>query len=368
MKPTSRVQQPTGGYLDAAESEWQAMVDAVPVGILYLGRDREVLRANRLARELLGPHTRLDELTPDEPWASAVRLCDLVFTAGADDFMEALDAREGITWEISVSRLRSEETAGCAIMVLRDITERIQLERQLRRRERMSAIGTLVHGINHKLRSDLFGVTGLADVLEVQIGNDPQMRSCLDMQRQQTQRILRMLDLVIQYAGPDEPNRTRGRIESVIETAIAEARAHTSSEVEAFLSVASELPSLVMDRDRLALALGHILKNAFEHSPESGVVELKASILEGEAFTRLLLDVEDQGPGVLESELPKIFEPFYTYRSEGQGMGLPIARRIVEDHGGRLTVENREEGGCRVSIMLPVTGGSSTSEGAEHSP
>lgn len=351
----------------APDVEWQAMVDTVPAVLLYVDSERRILRANRLARNMLGTGRQFNELGPGEPWDAAKRLYDLVLATGVDDFMEVADPTSEKVWEITVSRVTSAEPVGSMVVAIRDIAERIQLERKLRRLDRLSTLGKLVHGISHTVRSNLFGVTGLIDVLDAAVGGDPEIRSYLEMQRQQTRRIVELLDRVMQYAGPTQPHLTPGPLAPILEAALIEARRQASTpEVEVIIEVDSDLPSFTTDRDRLTIAFAHLLQNALEHSPPGGLISVRASVESGDSCAQIHVAVEDQGEGIPPKYRPQIFEPFFSKRSEGHGLGLAIAQRILEDTGGNLGVLDHPQGGCRIQVVLPLgrSAAISVSEGA----
>ena len=334
-----------------ADSEWQAMVDTVPAAILYLKPDRTISRANRLAKGLIADKSRLDQLSHLEPWRTASSLCDLVLATGADDFMEVEDGASNF-WEIAASTLESESD-GSLVLVLRDITERVRLANKLQRRERLSDIGTLFHGISHRVRSGLFGVTGLIDVLLGQT-TDAEHVSYLEMQRHQIDLIVDLLERVNQFAGSTEPNRTRGDLEPLINAALVEAEARAAvDDIDTDVEIEPSVPPLMIDRDQLTLALSAVLENAYEFSPQGGRVSVYAQSVRKGGDRWLCLEVGDQGPGITAQPKERIFEPFFSGRSN-HGLGLSIAQRIVEDHGGRIEVSNRSPTGCLVTILLPI--------------
>lgn len=334
------------------DSAWHAMVDAVPQGILYLSDDGTILRANLRARELIGDRSNLAALAHLEPWATAKRLYELTAASGIGDFMELTDPATDRTWEITVS---PPQPAGGAVMVLRDITERAILESKLRRRDHLGVLGQLVYGISHKIRSNLFGITGLTDVIASRIEDDPEIASFLAMQHRQSRRTVDVLDRLMQYAGPTERQASTAPIRPLLETALAEATsACEPSKVDCRWLLAPNLPEVAMDREQLTIAFSHVLQNALEHSPEGGHIYLRGEITNQGGGDWLQIDIDDEGPGVAAQDVPKIFEPFFSRRAQGHGLGLSIARRIVDDHDGSIVARNLDDGGFRIRIRIPA--------------
>ncbi len=335
----------------ADESAWRAMVDAVPQGILHLADDGVILRANLKARELIGDHAELATLAHLEPWATAKGLLALSTVSGIGDVREVTDPTTDRRWEIRISR---PQPSGGAVMVLLDITERVLLESKLQRRDHLGVLGQLVYGISHKIRSNLFGITGVTDVLASRIGDDPEIASFLDMQHRQSQRTVDVLDRLMQYAGPTEGQDSLGPIGPVLAAALLEARSACDDQDTACRWLLDPaLPDFSRDREQLTIAFSHVLQNALEHSPEGGGISIRGETYRDGSGDGVQIDIEDEGPGVAEKDLPRIFEPFFSRRAQSHGLGLSIARRIVEDHHGSISADNPHGGGCRIRIKIP---------------
>jgi signal transduction histidine kinase len=119
--------------------------------------------------------------------------------------------------------------------------------------------------------------------------------------------------------------------------------------------IPSDLPSLELDPDRIAQALGNLLSNAIKYTPQGGEVSVRAAANKHEVW----IGVSDTGPGILPEEHQRVFEPFYRSDHErrfpqGLGLGLTIARDLVEAHGGKLDVASTPGKGCTFTICLPV--------------
>jgi signal transduction histidine kinase len=118
-------------------------------------------------------------------------------------------------------------------------------------------------------------------------------------------------------------------------------------------AVQGELPRVLMDRRRMVQVFQNLIDNAVHHAPEGGAVRV-TSALESPGGEWIACTVDDDGPGFPPGEEGRLFEPFFTRRHGGTGLGLPIAKRIVEEHGGTVEALNRPGGGARVTVRLPV--------------
>jgi signal transduction histidine kinase len=120
--------------------------------------------------------------------------------------------------------------------------------------------------------------------------------------------------------------------------------------------VPAEMPTLDVEAARVEQAVENLLANAIQHAPAGSVVRVRASLDRGAVEPRASCTVEDEGPGVASEDRDRLFEPFFSRRKGGTGLGLPIVQRVAEAHGGSVSVENRPEGGARFTLLLPLTG------------
>jgi signal transduction histidine kinase len=131
------------------------------------------------------------------------------------------------------------------------------------------------------------------------------------------------------------------------------ARAH-AKHVVIFNDVKGTEGQVLIDGGRIAQALQNLLENAIHHTPSGSSVTVAGWSFESGGRRWLCLTVDDSGPGFTAESLSSVFEPFYTTRPGGTGLGLSIVQRIVSIHGGRVFASNREEGGARMTIWLPL--------------
>lgn len=108
-----------------------------------------------------------------------------------------------------------------------------------------------------------------------------------------------------------------------------------------------------MDRGKLAQAFSNLLENAIHHSPLDESILISAQLSQVGAQTWVVCKIEDRGGGFAEADIPRLFEPFFTRRKGGTGLGLTIVRRIIEHHGGRVIASNRPGGGACFTVMIP---------------
>jgi signal transduction histidine kinase len=219
----------------------------------------------------------------------------------------------------------------------------------------MSMIGELVSGVAHQVRNRLFGISSTLDACEQEHGRRPGIGEYVQTLRGETARLSRLMTHLLDYGEKESVAREETLFSEVVASAISSSRA-TAREagVTVRASIPEGLPLLSLDPDRLQRALHNLIENAVQHSRRGGQVRVTVREESRHAATTLVCDIDDDGPGFRSGDERHLFEPFFSRRSSGTGLGMSIAQRIVLEHGGRIAAANRPEGGARLTIELPV--------------
>jgi len=265
---------------------------------------------------------------------------------------------------LTAMRDAEDELRGFA-QVTRDITARRETEARLRealdslrRGETMSQLGSLVAGVAHEVRNPLFGISATLDAFEARFGHSQEHAPYVSMLRREVTRLNTLMHGLLTYGRPPTTELYPCTLSSVFDEAVDATSALAGErEVRVVVGVQPELPRVPMEPGRLAQVFQNLLANALQHSPRGGTVRLTARRLGDEGTTRVECLVMDQGPGFPAEDLPRVFEPFYSHRPGGVGLGLAIVQRIVEEHHGSVSVGNGPEGGAEVRVFLPVERG-----------
>ena len=221
---------------------------------------------------------------------------------------------------------------------------------QLKRAERLSAVGQLSAGLAHEIRNPLASIEGAAEILG-QPGISPQRREeFLGIIRKECRRLNRLLTELLDFARLRPPERRPVAVERLLEN-VAHLVAHSAEKngVRVRQEVAQGLPTLVADPEQLTQVLLNLAINAAQAMPEGGEILVSAR-REGSG---ILIEVRDQGVGVPESDLERIFDPFFTTKSDGTGLGLSIAHQIVTQHGGTMRPVRNPDRGMTFAVWLP---------------
>ncbi|HEX9814430.1 MAG TPA: ATP-binding protein, partial [Myxococcota bacterium] len=227
-------------------------------------------------------------------------------------------------------------------------------EKRARVAEELASVATLVAGLAHEIGTPMGVIQGHANQLESAV-SDEDAKWRLRTIQEQVGRISRIIQTLLNMARPGKTQHVPVSLESVIETTLTfltEKFSHRDIEVRCEIDPA---PSVLGDPERLQQLFLNLFMNAVDAMPEGG--ELRIA-LKTAADGGIEIAVADNGQGIPERDLPRIFEPFFTSKeaSTGNGLGLMVAKGIVKDHGGSLMVTSEEGQGTEFQILLPRSG------------
>jgi len=221
-----------------------------------------------------------------------------------------------------------------------------EAETERHEKERFREISAFTSGVAHEIKNPLNSLSLLFELLLRK--TPPEGRSELDLGKAQVQTIARIVDRFSSVIKPVRPVPSVLELDDLLQLATGSLTAEDPA-VSSRLRVDKE-PGVRLsgDGDLLAQALLNLLKNALEASPASPVW------LEGRRNKKMVeIRVRDEGPGIPPEAVPRVFEPFYTTKEKGMGIGLYLTKRIIEAHGGTIEARSREGGGCEFRIELP---------------
>jgi two-component system, NtrC family, sensor histidine kinase HydH len=229
---------------------------------------------------------------------------------------------------------------------------------QIKRADRLSAIGQLSASLAHEIRNPLGSIEGAANLLEQPSIPEEIRGKSLSVIRKEVQRLNRLLTGLLDFARPRPPEFRAVDLYAVIDSVIAlVSHGARMANIEIRKTTPAWLPSLECDPEQLKQVILNLTINAMQSMPEGGELELAVGADSG----NVRISVRDQGPGIAPADLEKIFDPFYTTKMNGTGLGLSVALQIVNQHGGELTARPNGSRGMAFTVTLPVERGRSAS-------
>ena len=275
-----------------------------------------------------------------------------------DDVETFVTTRRGRHVSVSVraSSLRDAGGQGEEILVLlSDLSRRKELEEEVRKADRLAALGRLSAGVAHEIRNPLAGIRTTAEILRGRIEEDADLLQFVDVILEETGRLDRIVGSLLQFAKPPEPRRARVEVEELLDRArqLAAGRA-ADRRVSIRLAQAQSLPAPDADRDQILQVLLNVLLNGIEATPAGGEVLVTATTWPPGDAEEIRILVEDGGDGVPAAIRERIFDPFYTTKPGGTGLGLSISQNILRQHGGALRLDSESGRATRAVISLPL--------------
>ena len=230
---------------------------------------------------------------------------------------------------------------------------------QMSRAEHLATLGELATGLAHEIRNPLAGIAGVIEIIGRDLPATSPARDMVKDVRLEINQINRILTDLLETARPHPPMMMRSNLNTTVEHAVMLARQQVLSQpIKIELKQAADLPEVEHDSDRIHQVLLNLLLNAVQAMEGAGTIRVKIGSRDGCAS----VTVSDTGRGIPEDQLAHIFRPFYTTRGNGTGLGLSLARRIVEDHHGRISVTSEVGKGTKFEVLLPFNAPPAQSE------
>jgi len=266
-----------------------------------------------------------------------------------------------VTLEIMAASLRDEDREPLGTIALfRDMTEIQQLREEIARSQRLASIGNLAAGVAHEIRNPLSSIKGFATYFKERYRDNPEDSGTAQIMIEEVDRLNRVISQLLDLSRPSGVKLQAGDVSGLVRHVLALAREQAAGRG---ISINAGLPDspvkACIDRDKMEQALLNVLLNAIQASPENGSISVTVADDSG----RVRIEIADEGAGISEKDLPRIFDPYFTTRPSGTGLGLAIVSKIVEAHGGEVRVASREGHGTKIEVLIPARAPEKTEEG-----
>jgi signal transduction histidine kinase len=258
-----------------------------------------------------------------------------------------------VVYEEAQAKRREMQRTKEAAEQLAESNRTLQLtQASLRRSERLAALGQLTAGLAHELRNPLGTIKASADLLSRPSTQEKEevVQELSSYIVSEVDRTNALVSRFLDFARPLELHPRAGDIRAPVEQAVTQARARAdSAQVTLEAHIPEQPVELSFDADLVSVAVLNLLQNAVDASPQQTAVVLALEDLGDQAR----ITVADHGFGIAREHLESIFNPFFTTKSNGTGLGLPLVSKIVDEHRGRITVNSEVGRGTTFEILLP---------------
>ena len=349
--------------LDRARSETatlkefnERLVEGLGEGLQLVDGNFRIRHANRWMHAQLGP---ISDRRCYEVVGVGTHPCPGCPLGRREEMGEAnhiqVAGANGRRFSLSCSPVRQPNGQVFLLELVTDVTERERLQARLTEAERLAAAGELAAGVAHEIRNPLAAIVNATTLLGVEETLTGEERAhTLGVVKKEARRLNRILSDFLIFARPREPKPLVGDIREIVDHVGAliredPGRAH---DVELSVRVDPAVPSFPFDADQITQVVWNIALNSVEAMDGCGRLDIAVNLSEAQ----VAIAISDTGRGMPAEELRQVFEPFYSKKPAGTGLGLTIARRIVAAHCGRIGIESTPGRGTCFTVLLPLGG------------
>jgi PAS domain S-box-containing protein len=362
--------------LRKSEKRYRMLFNAAQDSVLVLDAEGRIVDVNQGGEQLYGyapaemrGRRLVDFMTPDSVPLFRQRFRELRRLETADEQMRIIrkDGRTANIWCKCTPFTDNRGNFEGVLVYDRDITRTKLLQEQLIRSERLAATGQLAASIAHEINSPLQGVIGLIDVMKKSHRDDQKLLKNLILLEGAFDSIRKTVKNLLDLNRPGKQLLQSMDINRVIENTLALVRSNLKkNRIDVRLELASVLPKVNGSPQQISQVLMNLINNAVEaisgvsqngggsefHRVKGGSIVFRTA----SRNLRVVIEVEDSGPGISKEDLQHVFDPFYTGKKKmGMGVGLSICHGILSEHNGTITASNRPGGGAVFIIDLPAT-------------
>lgn len=335
----------------------QSILDSSPDILIELNKEGYITFVSRGEAEIFG-ETKLvgkhfTDFIPPMKSVLSVRWED-VKKGNFQPYEIEIEAKKGAkrTFLITPRPIEQRERY---LLVMRDITEFKELERKYYETEKLAAIGQLSAGIAHEIRNPLSSIKMSLQILEKRLKPEGNDLKRFKIAQREVEHLEELVNDVLIFARPMEPKKRLSQVRRLVENALEMAEKIISDKsIVVETKVADDVPDLNVDPHMIEQALLNLIRNAVEAMEKGGKLEIVVRKEDGE-MPSVLMEVIDNGCGMDEDQIPHIFNPFYTMKKQGTGLGMSQVKKIIDLHQGSIEVKSVKGEGTLIILRLPFT-------------
>ncbi|MCX7823350.1 MAG: ATP-binding protein [Syntrophobacterales bacterium] len=343
------------------------ILDNIPSGVIVINQDKTILYANKMAGHILGLHTeKMIRKSIGNFFDFNFKIEEVTYLARKEMRCQNHLTGETLTLGYTIHSLTLSPKARVWILLFQDLTEIKHLQREMEEAERMSFIGRIAANIAHTIKNPLGAIHGAAQLIEKEFLGDPIVKRAITIITRETRKIDNIVRDFMKLSFAGLPPKLQENIDPFYEILnICQKFSHQKELEDRYLIAVdnrvSEFIRLAVNRSDFELIIWNLLSNATEAMPEGGKVEITLEFdskeLDGSGFGSvkyLCISVRDYGSGIAPEITEKIFQPFFTTKSSGTGLGLNIVSQVVKKYSGLIRLESKEGEGTKFFLYFPV--------------
>ncbi|MEE4600350.1 MAG: ATP-binding protein [Desulfobacteraceae bacterium] len=334
------------------------VVTSLPVGLIATDKDGRIAFYNSAAERITG----LDLAQARGKESDTVLPRHLCGLKESLDLGESISEKEMeceftedkiVPVSISASKIINEEGQFVGqVLIIRDLGEVRRLQDEIRRKEKLAAIGGLAAGVAHEIRNPLSSIKGIASYYKSKFEDGSEDKEMAGVMIEEVDRLSRVISELLEFARPTKLNKKLSDMNELLKhsTRLVEQEA-AAKKVDIQLNLTSDSIEADVDPDRLTQCFLNLFLNALQAMESGGRLTVSSST---GANGNVAIDIKDNGSGISAEDLSKIFDPYFTTKPKGTGLGLAIVHKIIEAHQGQIKVRSTIGQGTVFSIALPL--------------
>jgi two-component system sensor histidine kinase HydH len=328
----------------------------MPIGLIALDDQGKIVTCNEKAQAVLEVACS-DALGREAlsllPEPLKMILIELPASGGfleRDIHLISAEGKEHI-WEAVAAGLMDEGIPAGRILLIRDVTDSRQMENEVARSRHLNSIGSLAAGVAHEIRNPLSSIKGFAVYFKERLSGNKEDEETADVMIAETERLNRVISQLIEFARPLELKKEKVKFIELVQHTIKLIASDTQkNKISVEIVAAADLPELEVDPDKIKQVLLNIFLNSIAALKEGGKLTIELS----PGTNNVTVIISDNGVGIEKMNLLKIYDPYFTSKPAGTGLGLAVVQKIMEAHGGKIDVKSTIGEGTKVFLYFPL--------------
>jgi two-component system sensor histidine kinase HydH len=333
----------------------EALVKNMPIGLIALDDQGKIVICNEKAQaalEVACTDALGKEALTILPEPLKKIISELPASGGFLERDIQLISAEGTenVWEAVAAGLMDEGIPAGRILLIRDVTAIRQMENEVARSRHLNSIGSLAAGVAHEIRNPLSSIKGFAVYFKERLSGNKEDEQTADVMIAETERLNRVISQLIEFARPLELKKEKVQFAELVQHTIKLIAADAQkNKISVEIDAVANLPELEVDPDKIKQVLLNVFLNSLAALKESGKMIIELS----PGTDNLTVIISDNGTGIEKMDLPKIYDPYFTSKPAGTGLGLAVVQKIMEAHGGKIDVKSTIGEGTKVFLYFP---------------
>ena len=346
--------------LEESKSHLEAMLSGIADGIVFTDQDNKITFINDAA-ELIFDIKRDDWIGKNfenahspESHKKAIQLIKDMREGKVKSYTSEIISGEKTIFAHFSPIMHGPEYLG-VIFIARDITEMKRLQAELIQSEKLALVGKMSSSIAHELRNPLVPIGGFARIIHKKLEEGSPIKKYAEIIIKEIDRLERLLHDLLYYTKEVKPVMQPANLNEIInELIILYEDTFNERKIKVDARISPEIPLITLDPTQIKQSLMNLLYNAIQAMPDGGILTIESRMEEREGIHYASVYIHDTGCGIPDEVMKRIFDPFYTTKIHGLGLGLTLTKNIIELHGGEIEVKSEGGKGTTFKISLPI--------------